>query len=91
MMPEATFAVQHTGFNPGDTLLLFTDGAFEGYDAAENWTADEVARTLANRVRSHPSSSAQELTDHLHAALAARRGAHFRADDTTFLIARHRS
>ncbi len=90
MIEEAQFEVQQTTFAPGDTLLVFTDGAFEGFEDTDNWTTENVAKVMAGYISRHPRATAQELTEHLTQTLTKRRGAHFRADDTTVLVVRHR-
>jgi len=89
MMEDAEFELERTSFAPGDTLLVFTDGAFEGFDDDQNWTSEQVAQVLAEHIVRTPKATAQALTDQLTATLAERRGAHFRADDTTLLVVRY--
>ena len=88
MVEDATFEVQRTRFSPGDTLLLYTDGAFEGFDDEGEWTPDEIAQLVQSYVTSNSNVVSADLERHLTRTLDDRRGAHFQADDTTFLVAR---
>jgi phosphoserine phosphatase RsbU/P len=89
MMDDASFEMETTTFSPNDTLLMFTDGAFEGFDEASNWSAEKVVASLAHHVEHAPMASSSALANQLTSTLTSMRGAHFRADDTTLLIARY--
>jgi sigma-B regulation protein RsbU (phosphoserine phosphatase) len=81
--PEATFSSALTVLQPGDTLVLFTDGVVEAFNSAGEEFSD--ARWL-DVIRSMPSLSAQETLRQLMKSVENFVGATRQSDDITCLV-----
>lgn len=89
MLSNTRYTVQQTTLGRDETLLLYTDGAFERLEATGgSFDPEELAAGLAQEVHRDPGATAGELEGYLSDLLERRRGAQMRADDTTFLVAR---
>jgi len=80
---EATFSSASVDIQPGDTLILFTDGVIEAFNAAGEEFSD--ARWV-NIVRTLPKSSAQETLRQLMKNVEDFVGATRQSDDITCLV-----
>lgn len=85
IMPQSTYALGYVTLDPGDTLLLYTDGVTDAR-AADGllFGADRLLRTSCGHRR-----SAEELLTDVDRALAAHVGAAEQFDDIT-MLALHR-
>ncbi len=89
MLSNTRYTVEHTTLGRDETLLLYTDGAFERFDpTGGSFDPQELAAALAQEVQRHPRATAAEIEGYLADLLERRRGAQMRADDTTYLVAR---
>jgi serine phosphatase RsbU (regulator of sigma subunit) len=80
---EATFSSVAVDLEPGDTLILFTDGVIEAFNAAGEEFSD--ARWL-NVIRVLPKSSAQQTLHQLMKSVEDFVGATRQSDDITCLV-----
>jgi serine phosphatase RsbU (regulator of sigma subunit) len=86
LFPQTEYAITEVTLEPGDTLILFTDGVTEAMDLAGNQF--EVAR-LREVVAAHAATPVEELqATILKAVQQFTRGAP-QADDITLLILRY--
>jgi serine phosphatase RsbU (regulator of sigma subunit) len=83
--PEATFASSEITLQPGDTLVLFTDGVVEAFNAAGEEFSDN--RWL-NIIRGLPNLNAQQTLQFLMKSVEDFVGATRQSDDITCLILR---
>ena len=91
MLHDAKFVVQRTRLEPDETLLLFTDGAYESFGLDQRSVGPaEIAERLAKQRFADPRAKAEDLSLWFSQLLSDRRGAQLRSDDTTWLVARHR-
>jgi sigma-B regulation protein RsbU (phosphoserine phosphatase) len=81
--PEATFSSALAVLQPGDTLVLFTDGVVEAFNSAGEEFSD--TRWL-DVIRSMPSLSAQETLRQLMKSVENFVGATRQSDDITCLV-----
>jgi sigma-B regulation protein RsbU (phosphoserine phosphatase) len=81
--PEATFSSALAVLQPGDTLVLFTDGVVEAFNSAGEEFSD--ARWV-DVIRSMPSLSAQETLRQLMKSVENFVGATRQSDDITCLV-----
>jgi sigma-B regulation protein RsbU (phosphoserine phosphatase) len=79
----ATFPVGSIDLQPGDTLVLFTDGVVEAFNAAGEEFSD--ARWL-NVIRALPSFSAADSLRYLMKSVEDFVGATRQSDDITCLV-----
>lgn len=79
MLEEARFTVRRTHLNPGDVLLLYTDGAI---DARDDQGAPLGIEGLAALFAQFATLPVQELVDRLGEAIAA---GHAINDDLTLV------
>jgi len=86
LAPEARFAQKRFLFEPGDRLLLYTDGLYDAPQQGAALTADRVA----DIVRDRPAGDGRELLGHLLGAAADRRGGTRREDDITMVLLKAR-
>jgi phosphoserine phosphatase RsbU/P len=85
MLEEQSYRVARVRLEPGETLLLYTDGLTEACDASgQPYGAERLAQVLHERRSLHPSSLARACLADLHAFLD---GAP-RTDDLTLMILR---
>ncbi len=88
MLTDADYEVERTHLDPTDTLLMYTDGAFERFGSqAPSIDPLELGATFANIIAARPRATAGELCRQLSAALAAHGGGQLQSDDTTFVVA----
>jgi sigma-B regulation protein RsbU (phosphoserine phosphatase) len=81
-----TYELQQDKLEPGDLLLVFTDGVTEANDPAENEFGEE---RLLEVVKSHRDADVRGLTEHVFAAIAEfSRGLHNPHDDITLVSVR---
>jgi len=85
ILPEATFVAASIDLQPGDTLILFTDGVVEAFDAAGEEFTD--ARWL-KIIRDLPDLSAQATMQYLMQQVEQFVGATRQSDDITCLVLR---
>ena len=82
---EAVFPSAEITLHPGDTLILFTDGVVEAFDAANQEFSD--ARWV-NIIRGLPRLNAQEALQYLMKSVEDFVGATRQSDDITCLVLR---
>ncbi|MCH7825051.1 MAG: SpoIIE family protein phosphatase [Acidobacteria bacterium] len=81
-----TYELQKSELQPGDLLLVFTDGVTEANDPAENEFGEE---RLLEVVRANIDADVRSLTEKVFAAIAEfSRGLHNPHDDITLLTVR---
>ncbi len=86
LLPEVTFLEGHATVQPGDTLLVFTDGLVEAENPEGQDLGDEV---LADVVRANPDADAETLLEALLAlAFEHLNGQGFRDDVTLAVVKR---
>ena len=83
--PEATFPSAEVTLQPGDTLVLFTDGVVEAFNAAGEELSDN--RWL-NIIRGLPNLNAQQTLQFLMKSVEDFVGATRQSDDITCLVLR---
>jgi phosphoserine phosphatase RsbU/P len=83
IMREATFPAATLQLNRGDTLVLFTDGVVEAFDAAGQEYSDP--RWVAN-IRNMPTLAAQDSLNFLMRDVDQFVGATRQSDDITLLV-----
>ncbi|HQX26100.1 MAG TPA: SpoIIE family protein phosphatase, partial [Pseudomonadota bacterium] len=82
---DGVYPEWHGALRPGDTLLAWTDGVTEAFDARGGAFGTEgIARALAD----DDAPTAQALTDHLRAAVHRHTGAEGPGDDLSILCLR---
>jgi len=82
---DARFPETRTGFGPGDTLFMYTDGIVESADAGgEEFGYERLLELLAGAREIHPNL----LHDYLLDSVAAFTGTDVLDDDVTTLVAR---
>jgi phosphoserine phosphatase RsbU/P len=81
--PDAVFSSASADLQPGDTLVLFTDGVIEAFDAAGQEFSDP---RWINVIRSLPPLSAQETLRQLMKSVEDFVGATRQSDDITCLV-----
>jgi serine phosphatase RsbU (regulator of sigma subunit) len=87
MAPGIPYGAGETALEPGETLVLYTDGLVEA--PAANDPADEFGRArVAEILRTGHHLPARQLLDRLLEAHAAHAGDVPLADDTTLVVVR---
>jgi serine phosphatase RsbU (regulator of sigma subunit) len=86
MFPELPFGIGEARLDPGEALLLFTDGASDARDAAGAVFGEE--RLLALACAGDPSAGA--MLERIDAALAEHAAGADPFDDVTMLAVRRR-
>ena len=81
------FTSSHIQLEPGDTLLLYTDGVTEAEDRNRNLFQDG---RLKEAFGQHPNSSLKTLLDGVGSAVEKFTGGASQADDLTLLAVRYR-
>ena len=81
----AEFAQRTVHLEPGDFVVLYTDGVTEALDAAGQEFGEERLRRL---LLDHRAASAEDIASALERAVAAFAGAATPSDDVTFVIAK---
>jgi sigma-B regulation protein RsbU (phosphoserine phosphatase) len=85
--PDATFASTEMTLQPGDTLVLYTDGVPEAENSSlEQFTAARARESLAN---SGATANVVQLVERLAADVDSFAGAHEQSDDVTILALRY--
>lgn len=84
-MPAAVYAEESLTLEPGDTVLLSSDGFAELLDVNGDPLGYPAAEAL---FRTAPQGSAQDVVDHLAQAVADRKGGAAPDDDVTFVVLR---
>jgi phosphoserine phosphatase RsbU/P len=82
------YSVKPIRLNPGDRLVLYSDGVTEAQDPQGTEYGEE---RLVGSLRKHHDHDCAEMTDRVLRDLAVFRGTRPPADDTTLLILRRRS
>jgi sigma-B regulation protein RsbU (phosphoserine phosphatase) len=83
--PEATFRSAEVTLQPGDTLVLFTDGVVEAFNAAGEEFSDN---RWINIIRGLPNLNAQQTLQFLMKSVEDFVGATRQSDDITCLVLR---
>ena len=87
VMPDAVFTRHTLQLQPGETLLLYTDGVTEAIAADETFYSDpRLARLLSNIA---PEASAQQWVGAVTEDVATFAKGHVQADDITVLAVRY--
>ena len=82
VIDDFQFTEETLRLQPGDTLLMFTDGVTEATDTAENEYGDDRLRMLLSQ---SSSLSCQEIVDRVKADVKAFAGEAEQSDDITLL------
>ncbi|MBI4466866.1 MAG: SpoIIE family protein phosphatase [Acidobacteria bacterium] len=86
LIPEAEFCSRRSKLEPGDTLVLYTDGVNEAVDVKdEQFTLERLQETVGR----HAGDSVEELQAAILAELDAYTRDAYQADDITLLILRY--
>jgi sigma-B regulation protein RsbU (phosphoserine phosphatase) len=85
LMPEATYTESEIRLEPGDTLVLYTDGITEAANPREEMFERE---RLVAVCREHRSDPPETMAGAIHAAVEAFVENHPYADDRTLIIVR---
>lgn len=86
-MPQPGYLPRHVKLEPGDILLLYTDGVTEAMDAdGEMYGEDRLAVLFAQLA---PSRSARAIVDGLVQELDRYRGGQIGSDDVTAVVIRY--
>ena len=80
---DVTYREGQVQLEPGDVLLMFTDGVTEAADANQNLFGEERLRHV---LRDHKDASAADLVGHIHAAIRAFTGDAPQSDDLTLVV-----
>ena len=83
--PEASFPSSEIALEPGDTLVLFTDGVVEAFNSSGEEFSDH--RWL-NIIRGLPNQNAQQILELLMKSVEDFAGATRQSDDITCLVLR---
>jgi sigma-B regulation protein RsbU (phosphoserine phosphatase) len=81
--PDAVFSSDSVDLQPGDTLILFTDGVVEAFNSAGEEFSDS---RWINVIRTLPKLSAQETLGQLMTSVEEFVGATRQSDDITCLV-----
>lgn len=87
LFPEAEFQTSFATLEPGDTLVLYTDGVNEAVNLQDEMF--EIER-LQEVVARHATGSVEELQAAILAAVEEFARGTYQADDLTLLIIRYR-
>ena len=86
-IPSPEYSVARTTYDPGDTLLLFTDGLFEVMESGkgrERWGEEKLKSLFVHLGRSAPEVVAERIL----AEVSRYGGAHPSEDDVSMVVAR---
>jgi len=85
LFPDSSYAVERRRLNPGESLVLYTDGLVESTDSGDNEFGIDGLRAVASRwsALDAPGLAAAALS-----AVTAHRGGSARTDDETLLVIR---
>ena len=87
LIPDADYSSSHIQLEPGDTLLLYTDGVTEAEDRDRNLFQDTRLKEV---VAQHQHSSMQTLQDAIFNAIDTFADGVSQSDDLTLLVMRYR-
>jgi phosphoserine phosphatase RsbU/P len=85
ILPLATYQEARTTLNPGDVLVLFSDGVTEAADPSDDEYGEERLGALVARMKDRPS---EEIVEAIHSTVAAFTQGAPAADDITVVVAR---
>jgi serine phosphatase RsbU (regulator of sigma subunit) len=85
ILPMATYQEARTTLNPGDVLVLFSDGVTEAADPSDNEYGEERLGTLVASMKDRPS---EEIVEAIHNTVIAFTQGAPAADDITVVVAR---
>lgn len=87
LVEDATYTSERVQLEPGDTLLLYTDGVTEAEDRERNLFQDWRLKEVFSR---HQNLSLKNLQDEIFNAIGDFTQGTSRSDDVTLLLARYR-
>jgi sigma-B regulation protein RsbU (phosphoserine phosphatase) len=85
ILPLATYQEARTTLNPGDILVLFSDGVTEAADPTDDEYGEERLGALVARMKDRPS---EEIVEAIHSTVGAFTQGAPAADDITVVVAR---
>ena len=85
ILPMASYQEARTTLNPGDVLVLFSDGVTEAADPSDDEYGEERLGALVARMKDRPS---EEIVEAIHSTVAAFTQGAPAADDITVVVAR---
>jgi hypothetical protein len=85
MMPDVAFAEQQIDLEPGDTLVVYSDGVSEAMNEQEEFFGDERLEALVAGTR---AMTADEAGRHVLAGLSAFVGDAHQSDDVSVMVLR---
>ena len=85
ILPMATYQEARTTLNPGDILVLFSDGVTEAADPTDDEYGEERLGALVARMKDRP---AEEIVEAIHSTVAAFTQGAPAADDITVVVVR---
>ena len=83
LLPEASYQVASVALNPGDVLILYTDGVIEAENDKEEMFSVE---RLVSVARANPAKTAQELVQVIQSSVFAFAGTEELRDDLTLVV-----
>lgn len=86
VMEDFSYEVRQASLNPGDTLVLYTDGVTEAENIDQDFFGDETFRELLGSL---PDDQPEQLVTELHEAIKSHAGTAPQSDDIT-VFAIHR-
>jgi len=86
LFPEATFEVDSVQLQPGDTVLVFSDGVTEARDPADEFYGDNRMKEFLEGYKGR--RSAEELASQVMAEVRKFVGSAPQADDVTLVVLR---
>jgi sigma-B regulation protein RsbU (phosphoserine phosphatase) len=87
MLEHFPFEEETVAMNPGNVLVMCSDGVAEAMDTHQNQFGEEK---LSSLLRSINGLSAEEVIDHIVAAVRAHAGAAPQADDITIVVVKRK-
>jgi sigma-B regulation protein RsbU (phosphoserine phosphatase) len=88
LIPSTRYEVAHMGLNPGDRLIMYSDGITEAQDPGGNDFGEEM---LAASLRSHCNSDARTMAEGVADDVTRFRAGRPPSDDITLLVLHRRS
>src|SRR5262249_16614093 len=87
LFPQWTCAIEECALDPGDTLILFSDGVPEAFnDAGEEFGEERLGAVVMEFAQSSPQALAQSVLDSV-SEFSGRE----QSDDITLVVAKRRS